>query len=100
MEIQETVKLNIDYAKLTGAEKITALLSACVVGLLAIILASAVIFIISVAVIVLISDATGIFGACMIMAGIYAVLLVLLFAMRQKLIVDPIAKFISSLLLK
>lgn len=99
-EIQDTVKLNIDYAKLTGAEKATALLSACVIGLLAIILASAVIFILSIAIIVLISNATGVFGACIIMAGIYAVLLVLLFALRQKLIVDPIAKFISSIILK
>ncbi|MCM1162702.1 MAG: hypothetical protein NC339_00370 [Muribaculaceae bacterium] len=100
IEIQETIKLNIDYAKLTGAEKLTALLSACVVGLITIILVSAVIFLISIAIIVLISNATGVFGACMIVAGIYALLLILLFAFRRKLVVDPIAKFISLLILK
>lgn len=100
MEIQQTVKLNIDYAKLTGAEKLTTLLAACVVGLLAIILVSAALLAISVALIVMISNATGVFGACMIMAGAYVILLVLLFALRQKLIVDPIARFISTLFLK
>ena len=36
----------------------------------------------------------------MIMAGIYAVLLVLLFALRRQVIVNPIARFVSTLFMK
>lgn len=99
-EIKDTLRLNLDYARLTGAEKLTTLLSACVIGLLSIIIVSIVIFLISVAMIVLMSSATGILGACFIMAGIYAVILVLLFAFRRQVIINPIARFLSTLFLK
>lgn len=100
LEIKETVMLNLDYARLTGAEKLATLLSMCVIGFVAIILVSIVIFLISAAMIVLLSHSTGIFGACMIMAGIYAVLLILLFALRRQVIVNPIARFVSTLFMK
>ncbi len=100
LEIKETVKLNVDYARLTGAEKLTTFLAVCVVALAAILLVSVIVFFISVAILVLIADTTGVFGACMIMAGIYIVFLILLFALRKQLILDPIARFVSTLLLK
>lgn len=99
-EITDTVKLNIDYAKLTGAEKLSTLLAISVMALVGIIIVSIVIFMVSLALVMLLSKETGIFGACMIMAGIYAVLLVALYAMRRRLIIDPIARFVSTLILK
>ena len=100
LEIKETIRLNLDYAKLTGAEKITVLLSMVAVGLIALILISLFFFFLSMALVMLIAKSTGIFGACMIMAGVYVVLVILLFALKRKFIVDPISRFVSHLILK
>lgn len=100
MELKETLKLNIDYARLTGAEKVTTFLSVFVVILAAMLLFSFVVFFISVGLVVLLSHATGMFGACMIMAGIYLVIMLVVFALRKRIIVDPIARFVSTLFLK
>lgn len=99
-EIKDTVRLNLEYAKLTGAEKSVSLLSVCALALLCIIIGSAVIFLISLGLVVLLSHSTGVFGACMIMAGIYLALLVLLITFRKQSIVNPVARFVSSLFLK
>lgn len=100
LEIRETIRLNVDYAKLTGAEKATTLLSACVIALVGILIGSVTIFFISAAIVELISDSTGKFGACLIMAGIYIVMFGLLCLFRKPLVINPIARFISKLLMK
>ncbi|MDE5727322.1 MAG: hypothetical protein K2H83_02995 [Duncaniella sp.] len=99
-ELRDTLRLNIEYAKLTGAEKLTTLLGMATLGLLIIIICSIVLFMISFGLTILLAKSTGMFGACMIMAGIYMVLVVLLFFLRKQLVFDPIARFISTLILK
>lgn len=100
VEIKETVRLNLDYAKLTAIEKLTLLLSMMGLALLCFAFISIIIFIVSLGLMLLMAKSTGLFGACMIMAGIYAVALVIMFVLRRKLIIDPIARFISHLFLK
>lgn len=99
-EVKDSIKLHIDYARLTGAEKLTSLLSVCVIGLVCLILVSIVVFLVSLALVVLLSKSTGVFGACMIMAGIYAMILVLVIVLRKQIILNPLARFISTLFLK
>lgn len=99
-EIKETLKLNVDYAKLTATEKLTVLLSTIGLALVCFAMASIIIFLISLGLMLLLAKSTGLFGACMIMAGIYAVILVAAILLRRQLIVDPIARFISHLFLK
>lgn len=99
-EIRETVVLNIDYAKLTAAEKITVLLSTIAFALVAFVMVSTIIFFISLGVVLLMSKSTGIFGASMIMAGIYAVLLIIVFLLRRTVLINPIARFVSHLIIK
>lgn len=99
-EIRETISLNLEYAKLTGAEKLTMLLGVAALGLLVIIISSVVVFMVSLGLTVLLAKSTGMFGACMIMAGIYLVLVVVLFFMRKQLVLDPIARFVSTLIMK
>ena len=48
----------------------------------------------------LLAKSTGLFGACMIMAGIFAVLLIAALLLRKQLVIDPIARFLSQLFLK
>lgn len=100
IEVKETLKLNIDYAKLTATEKLTVLLSMTGLALVCFAVVSIIIFLISLGLTLLMAESTGIFGACMIMAGIYAVILVVAILLRRQLIIDPIARFISHLFLK
>jgi len=100
IEIKETLRLNIDYAKLTATEKLTILLSMTGLALVCFALASIIIFLISLGLMLLLAKSTGLFGACMIMAGIYALILVAAVLLRKQLIIDPIARFISHLFLK
>ena len=100
LEIKETLKLNCDYAKLTATEKLTVLLSMIGLALVCFALASIIIFLISLGLMLLLAKSTGLFGACMIMAGIYAMILAAAILLRRQLIIDPIARFISHLFLK
>lgn len=100
IEIKETLRLNIDYAKLTATEKLTILLSMTGLALVCFALVSIIIFLISLGLMLLLAKSTGLFGACMIMAGIYALILVAAVLLRKQLIIDPIARFISHLFLK
>ncbi len=99
-EIKETVSLNVEYAKLTATEKVTVLGSMAALALVCLILASFVIFLISLGLMLLLAKSTGLFGACMIMAGIYAVFIVVVILLRRQLIIDPVARFISRLILR
>lgn len=100
LEIKETLKLNFDYAKLTATEKLTVLLSMIGLTLVCFALASIIIFLISLGLMLLLAKSTGLFGACMIIAGIYAIILAAAILLRRQLIIDPIARFISHLFLK
>lgn len=100
IEIKETLKLNVDYAKLTATEKLTVLLSTIGLAFVCFAIASIIIFLISLGLMLLMAKSTGLFGACMIMAGIYAVILIAAILLRRQLIIDPIARFISQLFLK
>ncbi|MDE5669515.1 MAG: hypothetical protein K2I24_08265, partial [Duncaniella sp.] len=86
--------------KRLASEKLTVLLSMIGLALVCFALASIIIFLISLGLMLLLAKSTGLFGACMIMAGIYAMILAAAILLRRQLIIDPIARFISHLFLK
>ena len=100
IEIKETLHLNLDYAKLTATEKITVLLSTIAIVLICFAVGSIVIFLVALGLLLPLAKSTGLFGACMIMAGIFAVLLIAALLLRKQLVIDPIARFLSQLFLK
>ncbi len=97
VELQDTFKLNVDYAKLTLAEKLTVLLSTASVALLLFVLVSLAMFFLSLAVVRWIATGVGIMWAYFIMCGFYVVVLSLIVSFRKQLIVNPIALFVSRL---
>lgn len=96
-ELRTTLKLNVDYAKLTAAEKLTMLLTALSFALLAFVLISLIMFFLSIAIVRWIATGVGIIWAYFIMCGFYMVLLGVVVAFRRQLIVNPIARFVSRL---
>lgn len=99
-ELKKYLTLQIDYAKLTTVEKLVVLLSAIAMVAVMLILGACVLFYLSFAVVFMLSDAIGsTWGAYLIVSGIFMVLMLVVYAMRQKLILDPVSRFLTRLFL-
>lgn len=93
--------LEWDYTKLTAVEKLAVLLSAVAFVAVVIIIGTFILHYLFAALIAVLSSAMGCaWGAHLIAAGILLVLLLLVFAFKKQLIVDPVARFVSKLFLK
>ena len=99
-ELKKYLTLQIDYAKLTTVEKLVVLLSAIAMVAVMLILGACVLFYLSFAVVFMLSDAIGsTWGAYLIVSGIFLVLMLVVYALRQKLILDPVSRFLTRVFL-
>ena len=99
-ELKKYLTLQIDYAKLTTVENLVVLLSAIAMVAVMLILGACVLFYLSFAVVFMLSDAIGsTWGAYLIVSGIFLVLMLVVYALRQKLILDPVSRFLTRLFL-
>lgn len=96
-ELKDTLKLNVDYAKFTAAEKLTVLLTTVSFAILFLVLLTLIMFFLSLAIVWWIAEGVGIVWSYAIMCAFYIVVLGSLIAFRKQLIINPIAAFISRL---
>lgn len=93
------VELQIEFAKLTAAEKVTIMTSACVVGAICGLLAVVVIILLSLALVdvfrLIMAPALAYLSVC----GVLLVLIILIYAFRRILVYNPIARYMTRLLL-
>ena len=95
--LRRLVTMQLGYARLTAAEKFTVLLSTIAFYSMAVALGTLILIFLSIGLGHLLAD-TGIGKyAYFIVAGLYVVLFVLLFVMRKRLIINPVARFMSRL---
>ena len=100
-EARKYFSLEWDYTKLTAVEKLAVLLSATAFVAVVIIIGTyAMHYIFSALVSVLASALGCTWGAQLIAAGLLIVLLLVVFAFKKQLIVNPVARFVSKLFLK
>lgn len=100
-EARRYFSLEWDYTKLTAVEKLAVLLSAIAFVAVVIIIATFVLHHLFTALVGVLASALGCaWGAHLIAAAILLVLLLVLFAFKKQLIVDPVARFVSKLFLK
>ena len=93
------VKLLIEDTRLNVAEKLTRLLSTiALASLLTIIVTVALVFV-SIAVGIALAESLSPLWSFIILAGFYIVLLIVLVTCRKTLLVNPVARFISSIML-
>ena len=96
-EARRYFSLEWDYTKLTAVEKLAVLLSAIAFVAVVIIIATFVLHHLFTALVGVLASALGCaWGAHLIAAAI----LLVLFAFKKQLIVDPVARFVSKLFLK
>ena len=100
-EIKKYVTLQVDYTKYTTIEKMVVLFSAIAMALIFGGLGFCVLFYISIALSSWLSVLIGsVWGAHLMVAGLYALLLLLVVLNRKQWIEDPIARFLTKLFLK
>ena len=100
-EARKYFSLEWDYTKLTAVEKIAVLLSSIAFVAVVIIIATFALQYLLSALISVLATALGCtWGAQLIAVGILLILLLLVFAFKRQLIVDPVARFVSKLFLK
>lgn len=94
------LKLLMEDTRLNVTEKLTRLLSALTVCALMLVLAIATLLFLSIAVGMALGDVLDPIWAYIIVAAFYAVLAVIIFFCKKSLIVNPIARFLSRLLIE
>lgn len=94
---KEWVALEVEYAKLTVAEKFTVLVSAMIIGAICLAMGIVVLTMAMFAVVEVFRLMMPPWLAYLAVGGIICVLVLLIYLMRRPLILNPIAKFITKL---
>lgn len=99
-DVKKYIDLNIDYLKVAGTEKLAIILSGIAVVAAVMILGGIALFYISFSGVYLIETWVGSASLAYLIVGIIMlILLLIVYAFRMKLIVNPIARFVSKLFL-
>ena len=99
-EGKDYIKFRLEYGKLTLTEKLVMLLSSLAVGLICVFLGVLVIFFLSVSAMDWIALYLGHAWAALIICGAYILLIILLIALRKPLVVNPMSRLISRIILQ
>lgn len=98
--LRRLATLYLENAKITTAEKLTMFCTAATVGVICLVLGLFALAFITVALIELLALAIPVWASYLIFAGVYCAIIVVLILLREPLITNPIARFLSRLLLE
>lgn len=93
------IQLEIEYAKLTAAEKITVLMSTLIFGAVCLLIGMVVLILLSFALVYVLEDIMSPALSYLCVAGFLAILILSLFLLRKPLLENPISRLISKLIL-
>lgn len=93
------LELEIEYAKLTAAEKITVLMSTLIFGAVCLLLGIVVLILLAFALVNVFMDFLTPALAFVCVAGVLLILILSLFLLRKPLLENPISRLISKLIL-
>lgn len=96
---KDWVKLQIEYTKLTAAEKVTILGGAIALGAICLLIGVVILFVLALSLIDTFKMIMVPALACLSVSGILILLMVLLIIFKKPLILNPIAKFLTKLFL-
>lgn len=103
LKLWDTLKrfltLKTEDIKLTMAEKATIVVSTLVVCTVITILAACMLFFLTIAAAQWIGESLGLSWAYLIIGGAYAILITFVAILRKQLIIDPVSKFITRVIL-
>lgn len=96
-ETREWVRLEIEYAKLTAAEKFTILFSTIIVGAVCFLLGLAVLLMLAFALVEVFRMWMAPALAFVAGAGVICVFIILIYLLRRPLFINPISRFLTRL---
>jgi len=96
---RQWVELEVEYAKLTAAEKVAILSSAMVLCFVSLLLLLLIMILLSFALVGVFEQIMSPALAYLSVAGIVSLIILIIVLLRKQLITDPIARFITRLLL-
>jgi len=100
-EVKKYIELQTEYVKVEFVEKLTILFSTILIIGLIIILAITALFYFSFSMAYLLEPVLGSIALSFgIVSGVFVLLILLLFLFRKRIIIIPVVKFLSKLLLK
>lgn len=94
------LKLEIEYAKLTVAEKLTLLMSALIIGAVCLLLGIVVLILLAFALVEVFKSFMLPGLAFLSVAGIICILILLIYLFRKPILLDPIARLITKLFIE
>lgn len=99
-QVLRYLNLQLDYARLTVAEKLSVLLSTIAFMSLAVIIGMATLFFISIGVGHMLAMTVSPIWAYLLVSAFYLLLFVILIIFRKQIIVNPVSRMISRLFVK
>jgi hypothetical protein len=100
-DVKKYVELQTEYVKVEFVEKMTILLSALLIIGLVIVLVIAALFYLFFSLAYVLQPLLGSLAVSFaIISGIYVLLIVLFIAFRERIVINPLVKFLSNLFLK
>ena len=97
--LKELATLRLEYAKLTAAERLSILLSTVAIALICLIAVSMFLFFISMSLVEVMAKSIGMAWSSFIVSMIYVVVLAVVVMLRKTLIINPITRFVSKIML-
>lgn len=97
--LREHVDLQLERMKLDAVSRLAGLVAVLAVLIVSLVCASAVVLFLSLAAVVWLQPALGWAGACLLVAAVYAVLALAVYAMRRRLIINPMTNVLGHMLL-
>lgn len=94
------LKLEIEYAKLTVAEKLTMLMSALIIGAVCLLLGIVVLILLAFALVEVFKSFMLPGLAYLSVGGIICILILLIYLLRKPILLDPIARLITKLFIE
>jgi len=94
------ISLNVELARLTIAEKLTLFLVAVVTYVFMLILGAFALAFLSNAAVAALTTALPSWGASLILAGVYICVIAIIYIFRHTLVIKPIARFVSRLIIE
>ena len=98
-EIRQWLTMEVEYLKLTAAEKVSLLVSTLVLAIVMFILFSVVMIVLAFALVDLFCLIMPHSLACLTVGGILMLLIGVIYLLRKQLLIDPITKLITKLFL-
>lgn len=99
-ELKKFFTLQIDYAKLTAVEKLVIIMSSVAVAFVLAVLGACALFYLSFALVYVIEGWIGCeWGAYLMVGCVFIVAVLVVYALRKRLIIDPVSRFITKLFL-